>query len=185
MNSATRLLPASLAVLLTVASCQQPSELIDPAASSNLLSNGSFELHGNSSLLGWTPENPDTNLVRISTDVPINGGRYSLSIETVWGPKSTLCTGAPVTPGMHSYRLSLRAKRSGIGGEVTLSHRGSNTTSVSGTLAVQDSDWTHYALLEPVFAQSGDSLIVTLSGGSSQILRGTTWFDMVRLEQLY
>jgi hypothetical protein len=66
--------------------------------------------------------------------------------------------------------------------DLALKQAGS-TRALTG-LIVADSTWHHYSLLDTVTANAGDSLVITLSGGSSQLQTGTTYYDLCRLERI-
>ena len=56
-----------------------------PYLGTNLLLNGSFEENGMPSLRAWSLYWSDTNTVSFSSDVPPNGGRYSVRMNNHFG----------------------------------------------------------------------------------------------------
>lgn len=155
-------------------------------SSGNLLLNPSFESNGAPSLEHWSVQ--DTFLVRFSADVPPGGGSFSVSIEANWGPPGFVRTALPVPAGVHRYRLSWWGKKSGqIYGGAYLGIQKSDTLILflPKTSYTSDSTWAEYASLDTITTEAGDKLVVTFSGGVSQWLTGTTYFDLCSLEILY
>jgi hypothetical protein len=158
--------------------------IVDGDNSGNLLLNSSFEQGGVFSLAGWQVF--DTSAVKSSSDVPSNGGSYSVSIDAVWGLQGFIRTAVPAVPGTAIYQFSSWAKAVGSAGmgKMDLGLKQADSTHALKGLTVADSIWHHYSLIDTVTANAGDSLVITLSGGFSQLETGTTYYDLCRLERI-
>jgi hypothetical protein len=155
-----------------------------PSSGGDLLANPSFELNGSPSLQDWTQAYTDTSVHFFSSDVPPDGGRYSIVIDAVWGPPYTVSQAVPADAGNHRYEFSAWAKRSGFGGQMRISLQRSDSTYFEKTMNIVDTAWTQYSIIDTVTAESGDSVVVSVTGGFSQLLFGQTYFDDCDLERI-
>ncbi len=161
--------------------------LEDPVSSipdSNLLLNPSFEIYGIPSLLGWVPSTEDTSAIHFFREVPPQGGKYSLGLETAWTAANSATAKVPAMVGSHRYRLALWARSNGVSGFASLYLKTSDTLAFRKTVELPETAWTSYSLIDTIVAKQGDSLFVSLSGGMSQLLAGRTLFDLCTLEIL-
>jgi hypothetical protein len=172
--------------LITIAGCRDnPSS---PTSSDNLIINPSFEQNGNPSLTGWTYTFYDTSS-RFSSDVPVNGGLYSVSLTNLWGPPSPLQQAFPLSQGVYRYRLSAWSKavpKNALqaSGWMNIIHKTPDTLLVRKLISFGDSVWTEHSMLDTISAKEGDSIIVSLYAGHSQWSDGTTLFDLVEFIKL-
>ncbi len=154
-------------------------------SSGNLLLNPSFESNGAPSLEHWSVQ--DTSRVRFSPDVPPGGGSYSVAIAVDWAPPAFVRTAVAAPAGAHRYRLSWWGKSEQIAGAAYLGIQKPDTLILfypHGGLTI-DSTWTEYSLLDTIATETGDKLVITLSGGISQWSGGKTYYDLCSLEILY
>jgi hypothetical protein len=127
----------------------------------------------------------DSTLLFFSTDIPPGGGKYSLAFTTVWGPACRVSAIVQASPGTHQYRASIWAKSVGIGGSIRLYFKPANSPwFFQKSLMVTDTVWTAYSMVDSLTASVGDSVVVAISGGISEFLSGTTYYDLCKLEIL-
>jgi hypothetical protein len=160
------------------------SNPVGPSLGGNLLANPSFELNGSPSLDGWTQAYIDTSLFSFSSDVPPGGGEYSIVVQAVWGPPYTVSQTVPADAGNHQYAFSAWAKKTGFGGQMLLFLKRSDSTLFVKSRSIADTTWTQYSIADTVAAESGDSLVVSMTGGFSQLPAGRTFFNMCDLEKI-
>jgi hypothetical protein len=151
--------------------------IVGPPSGGNLIANSSFESNGTPSLQGW--QVIDTSVVRFSTDTPPDGGAWSIYIETVWG-QARIQTAVALPEGTHHYKLSTWAKRQGVGGKISLIFN----KAIRKSLTITDATWTVYTFNDTLTTVRGDSVVVELAGGSSQLFSGETYFDICKFERL-
>lgn len=164
-----------------------PTAPISPSATDNLLRNPSFESNGSPSLEGWIVD-VDTNRFSFSSDVPTSGGRYSVALETMWG-WATICQNVAANPGNHQYRFSAWAKGEyyyggQIRGRLKLCLKRADSLLFMKYVTVTDTIWNEYSIVDTLSVETGDSLRVVITGGYSQLARGTTFYDLCQLKQL-
>ena len=149
---------------------------------SAILINTSFELGGNHTLAGWTISTP--SVVSFSPDVPPDGGSWSVTIGVEWDPLPAISSNVPAPEGTHVYKLRVWAKRTGVGGSAAIMIRRPDTLLTSRFVAIPDTGWTTYTIIDTISAERGDSVGVRLAGAISQLVPGTTFFDLCVLEKL-
>ena len=171
----------SILMILFISSCSEEESPVTPPAG-NILINSSFEKNGQPSSDGWTIPAGS----KYSSDVPPNGGKYSLLLEPNWGPEIYAEIKVPVLDQYNSYRLSFWSKSSGVTsgiyGKAVLSlvRNGSEVKSISKTL--DNIVWSSNILADTFSVASGDSFLVKFSAGQSQLFPGETNFDICTLE---
>ena len=155
-----------------------------PTNVGNLLANSTFETGGHPSLIGWNVA--DTSVVHFSNDLPTGGSGSSIVMHAAWfapWPNNSIyCSVIPQT-GSHKYTLSVFAKNTGVGGIVSLyiNCPGRSNSSSAATLRASDSSWTYYSQTDTISTSLGDTLFVAVSGGGTELLPGTTYFNTCRL----
>ena len=171
-----------LLIVIVTQSCKKSNNtdgtITGPTESGNLISNSSFESNGIASFQGWWVS--DTSVVRFSNDVPQNGGNWSILIETIWGPPARVQTTVALEQGTFAYRLSTWAKKVVIGGKVSLIFK----DTIRKSLEISNTGWTEYNITDTLTAVAGDSIVIELAGGFSQLLTGMTYFDNCQFERL-
>jgi hypothetical protein len=144
----------------------------------NLLINTSFEKDGKFSSDGWTlPAQSDS-----SADVPAGGGSYSLELEASQPPESYAQITVPVNTQFSNYKLTFWSKYSVIEGKALLSLIRNGSAIKSLSILVEDIVWKSYSIQDTFNVALGDSFMVQLTGGSSQLLPGKTYFDLCQLQ---
>lgn len=162
--------------------CSKKNDSVNgPIPDNNLLPNSSFEFDGNPSLSSWIYS--DTFSIKLSNDVPVSGGNWSVSIDAVWGPPSWISSKITTTPGTHIYKFSFWAKAIRIGGTGYLELQRADSTITLKSVKIKDSVWYPYTLIDTVNLINGDSIIVNLTGGFSHKISGKTYYDLCRLEK--
>lgn len=177
----------TLLIIITVAlinCCSNSSDsIIDITLEENLIRNSSFEFKGVQSLEGWYVE--DTDRVGFSDDVPEGGGEWSVGIEPGLVPESYTISYLIAAPeGTHSYRFSFWAKRESISSVARLWVKKPDINLILRVIGISSSYWVQYSTLVTMDTQSGDTIIVQLDGGSTEVSTGSTKYDLVKLIKL-
>jgi len=165
-----------LALLIIGCTQDDPTEPTDE----NTLLYSSFEKNGKFSSEGWTlPSQSDS-----STDVPAGGGNFSLVLEASNPPESAHIK-VPVKTNFNEFKLTFWAKStgvtSGINGEAILSLVRNGSVIDSSSILVDLNIWKSYTIQDTFSVAAGDSFMVQLTAGISQLLPGKTYFDLCRL----
>jgi hypothetical protein len=106
-------------------------------------------------------------------------------MEATWLPGTFIETVIPAPSGIHPYRLSIWGKQAGlIRGSAWLSVKRSDTLNIRKSIVVIDTTWTLYSFRDTLTTGMGDSLVVRLTGGASELGSGETFFDLCELEEL-
>lgn len=177
----TKIFFTGLSLLLTtfiVVSCtEDPTE---PTEENTLLYT-SFENNGRFSADGWTlPALSDS-----SNDVPSGGGNFSLELEASQPPEVYAETKVPVKTQFNEFKLTFWARStavtSGIYGKAVLSLVRNGSTIQSSSISIDDLIWKDYSIQDTFTVAAGDSFMVQLSGGISQLFASKTYFDLCTL----
>lgn len=177
---------STISCAILILGCTKESS-ISPQIGGNMLKNPSFELNGTCSTDNWVSNihgDSDTNIIHHSSDVPSGGGTCSIVMEPNWGPAYTLSQTVPAIIGSNSYSLSFWAKKNGVGGKTMLYLKHQDSLIFINSIDVKDSIWTNYEIFGGVTATARDSIMITLSGGFSQLLTGKTYFDLIDLHKV-
>ncbi len=173
-------------VVAAISGCSKSSDVTTPIQShdSVVVFQTSFEANGIPSLQGWIPT--DTLLVRFSTQVPIDGGSYSLQIVGLRRRTNWVVESIPATRGTNFVRMSFWARRTGQATPYVVLglKRGEGIIAAHG-IPVIDTAWTSYAMDDTLAAEQGDSLWVKIDGGSGESWDGTSFYDLIALKRFY
>lgn len=161
-------------VSLFIFGCTDP---VEPGSGSVLFSS-SFEIDGNASLAGWVIPTGDSANVLFDTDVPTGGGSYSAALQSVNTLPAQLTRTVPIPIGKNVFDLSMYAKYSGSEGSFSIGIKNQERHITE----IKQTTWAPYHVVYTFTAAQGDSLIVTLSGGTSELIAGKTYFDLVTLK---
>jgi hypothetical protein len=162
-----------LAFLISACTNNEPTEPTDE----NTLLYSSFEKNGKFSRDGWTlPAQSDS-----SSDVPSGGGNFSLLLEASQPPEVYAFIKVPVKTEFNEYRLTIGSKYSVIEGKLILSLVRNGSVIDSSSILINNIIWETYSIQDTFSVASGDSLMVQLTAGISQLLPGKTYFDLCRL----
>jgi hypothetical protein len=161
--------------------CNEDS-ITSPEIGENLITNPSFEENGNASLAGWIIAGDTLN--QFTNEVPSGGGNWAVTINSVWiSPLvNGIYTTVKLSPGTHIYRFTVFAKYQKVKGNSNLLIVNRDTTIIRRSIQIVDTLWKQYSLIDTITAGGSDSLRVVLSGGSSQLLLGKTFFDLCTFE---
>ena len=165
----------SLLFTLFILGCtdDEPTEPTDE----NTLLYSSFEKDGRFSFDGWTlPVQSDS-----STDVPSGGGNFSLLLEASQPPEVYAYIKVPAKTEFTEYKLTIASKYSGIEGKMILSLVRNGSVIKSSSILIDDIIWESYSIQDTYDVASGDSFMVQLTAGFSQLLPGKTYFDLCTL----
>jgi len=167
--------------LLLLASCKSESPTSSGTGAIVLL-NSSFESDGMPSDSIWSI--PPPPLSGFSTDVPPNGGKYSIFIEA-GNPGQNALASLALPQGMHVFRLSIWAKTTAVTGYADLLFVPAySSNDLRKRIEIPDTTWHQYSLDDTLTAQSGDSIRVVLSAGIGEVIFSLAYFDLCKLEQL-
>lgn len=180
----------ALAFLLILLQCHSDKTPLSPAnisdCTGSLIPNCSFEENGEPTLQFW--ESSDTSAVHFSGEVPPGGGRWSVFVEASWfGPLlgySHIAYRLPLKQGVHIFRLTFYAKRTALYGSMSLFQIHGNETNQLKTVTITDSTWTKYQVQDTLTAAPGDSLLIFLTGGGTEVVYSATYYDLVKLTEL-
>jgi hypothetical protein len=149
----------------------------------NYIHNSSFEYNNLPSSDNWQSDQGIS--VIFSNDVPPGGGTWSVMLQTVWGPVLTLENTVAAVPGTQFLRYSAWCRGEGITGKAEFYLIRQKSMILRKGFDITDSSWVWYSYLDTVTLVPGDSLCIRLSGGFSNLLTGSTWFDLCKIEKLY
>jgi hypothetical protein len=176
-----------LSILTALAGCRE-SIINPPPGNDNLLVNPTFESGGVPSLDGWIVS--DSSNVRFSTEMPAGGAGSTITLQAQWfapWPNGAIYQSViPPASGTHRYRLSCFAKRFGISGSVTayLGRPSHSSSTQRIVLTIADTVWTRYSYEDTISTVGTDSFFITVTGGGTEILAGTSYFNTCRFEKL-
>jgi hypothetical protein len=172
----------SAAIAIAMYSCKKAGSTVveppEPPIGTNLIGNYSFEVNKTPSLQGWVTT--DTSAIGFSSDTPPNGGTWSIYIETTMQPGAEVQTAIAMPQGTYRYRLSTWAKRNNFGGGVFLIFN----KAIRKFLPIEDTTWTLCTINDTLTTVVGDTVIVALTGGGSELIAGRTYFDICKFERL-
>lgn len=162
-----------LAFLFIACTEDEPTEPTDE----NTLLYSSFEKNGRFSSEGWTlPAQSDS-----STDVPSGGGNFSLLLEASQPPEAYAQIKVPVKTNYNEFKLTFWSKYSVIEGTAILSLVRNGSVIKSSSILIDDIIWNSYSIQDTFSVAAGDSFMVQLTAGISQLLPGKTYFDLCTL----
>ncbi|RCK72650.1 MAG: hypothetical protein IGBAC_0461 [Ignavibacteriae bacterium] len=174
--------------LATQGCSKSENQIVNPPSDTNLLVNGSFEISGGASLQGWQTNTSDTAFISFSTDVPINGGSFSLRLRNEWTFPGAVWQTIVPSSGTHRYRLSASAKvlRSGAmaDGRISIGIKQAGIWNTTKSFSFSDTMWTEIVMLDTLTTVTGDTLRVSLAGGGTQFSFGYALFDLVKFQKL-
>ena len=171
-------------ILYSQIGCKQSP--VEPSTDYNLLSNGSFELNNTPTLEGWRFGNQQ--LTKLSSDVPPNGGNWSLQLTSDWAP-TTGFVYAPITniKSGNIIRLSAFVRATGkFGGRgiITLSVGPKVYNGHMKSSSSSDTVWNQISVTDTLTLSSSDTLWVILSAPVTEIIPFRQLFDLVKLEKV-
>ncbi|MFA6541516.1 MAG: hypothetical protein WCT99_07930 [Bacteroidota bacterium] len=130
----------------------------------NLLQNGSFEKDGVPSSSGWyfilPPNAPQFWIYKYSPDVPENGGKWSLSYDSLYEEPVLMLASSIDMPSIHhQYELTFWAKSWYANTRVQLMVvRKDNYSGWGRVVYIEDSMWTEHSII----LNTNDSLYLTI-----------------------
>jgi len=168
-----------LALLIILFSCNE-EELTEPTAE-NLLLSTSFEKNGVASAEGWKlPQGSE-----FSTDVPPNGGSFSLKLIANSPPEYAYIS-VPVKTQYKVNRLKFWSKSTGVSsdiyGEASLTLLRNGAELKSRSIQIDVITWTTFSIQDTFDVADGDSFKVQFSGGITQLFSANAYFDLVQLQ---
>lgn len=164
--------------IIVLTSCSNdPTEPTDE----NTLLYTSFESNGRFSTDGWTlPQLSDS-----SNDVPSGGGNFSLVLEATEPPEVYAQITVPVKTQYNNFKLTFWSKSTAVTnnvyGKAILSLVRNGSVVQSSSVTVDDIIWKSYSIQDTFSVAAGDSFLVQLSAGFSQLFAGKTFFDLCTL----
>jgi hypothetical protein len=174
-----------VACLFMMTACEKsynPGTARTRADTVDLIKNYTFEYNGLPLSEGWIEHNnSDINFVQ---DAPPGGGKWSLMLKAEWGPPEVLVNSIPAQPGLQVLRYSIWSRMDRIGGIAVFMLKRTDTLIMLKKFDIADTVWSRYSFTDTLTLSEGDTLMAELSGGFSQLLAGTTWFDLCRIEKI-
>ncbi len=160
--------------------------VLNPAGEvNNLIKNGSFESNGKPSLKYWSGR--DSSYATFSEDTPKEGGHWAvvLPVHSLEPLNLRLAQAAELHSGKHILKLSFWAKYQGLksGSALLVRQTADRQLILEKEIAVKDTVWTQYALVDTVQLNTNEKLYVNLSGGASELAGGATMFDLISLTE--
>ncbi len=176
-----------ISLLSVVFAC---SLVVNPAGEvNNLIKNGSFEENSKPTLKYWF--GLDSSVAKLVKDAPERGGEWSVAIplHRLEPLNFRLAQAVNLHSGTHILQFSFwgiwsKTDKS-LPGYANLIRKTKDGKLIDeGGLAVKDTTWTQYTLLDTVHLQEGEKLYVNLSGGAAELsTSSTTSFDLVSLTE--
>lgn len=166
-------------LLFIICSCSEE----EPTAPTeeNLLLNTSFEKNGQASSDGWTLPNGSN----FSSDVPPDGGAYSLELMANAPPDFAFIK-VPAKTQYTINKLTFWTKSGGVTsniyGEAILTQIRNGAELKSRGILVDKIVWSSFNIQDTFNVAEGDSFLVQLSGGISQLLSAKSYFDRCQLQ---
>jgi len=172
----------AVALLLAVFySCTQFVESGDPEPESKTLIFTSFESGGNASLSNWISPGPP--VVKFATDVPPNGGKYSIFLKAR-EIGAYVYTTVPALEGTHNYRLTFWSKSTEDPGSLQIYLKQDGNKVDKKREVIRTAEWTSFTIETEFTASAGDSIEVMLVGSLYIIPQGFNYFDLIKLVNL-
>lgn len=170
---------STMFALLFLISCNE-EEVTEPTEE-NLLLNTSFEENGVASAEGWKlPQGSE-----FSTDVPPNGGSFSLKLMANSPPEYAYIT-VPVKTNYTINRLKFWSKSTGVSsdiyGEASLTLLRNGAELKSRSIQIDVITWATFSIQDTFEVAEGDSFKVQFSGGITQLFSADAYFDLVQLQ---
>lgn len=167
-------------LLLIFCSCNE--EETTAPTDENLLLNTSFEKDGRFSAEGWTlPALSDS-----SSDVPTNGGSFSLVLQANAPPEVFAFIKVPVKTNYSINKLTFWAKSTGVSsdiyGKAVLSLVRNNVEMQSRSIQIDQIAWQSFSILDTFNVAVGDSFMIKFSGGINQLFSAEAYFDLCQLQ---
>ena len=175
--------------LLLIIACNNKEtndNIVEPKEPLNeILLNSSFEKDGQPFNDGWYIRNE--SLENYSTDVPENGGQFSLVLkgDTLGLPGQAARIILPAIMGNNIYKFSFWSRRQGSWGEVNMYIKTSDTSGYfTRSALVLDSTWTSYSFIDTIQTDEDDSLVFIIGGEHAWLPDGKVYFDLCKLEKI-
>ncbi len=151
----------------------------------NLIVNPSFELQGQPSLDGWNWINYDSLAIQFSNQSPQSGGNYSILLFPTWMYDNRIYQKLELSNGVHNYKFSVSAKNSkNILGYLFVEFYSKGRIVYNIRQYITNSNWTKYEIPFKLEVSEGDSLLVGISGGQTQAITDSNYFDFVEFYKL-
>ncbi len=137
-----------------------------------------FENNGQPSSDGWTIPSQS----KFAIDSPSGGGTYSLSLEANWGSELYAERKSAVMTQYKKYNLTFWSKYSTVKGKAILSLIRDGSVIAERSIQVDEIVWRSYSITDTFSVAAGDSFLVRITGGITQLLPAETNFDLCKLE---
>lgn len=164
--------------LLGLFGCSEP----DPVYLNNNVLEESFEKN-NMPLFEQWQKNFTDSLLKFAEDVPRDGGRYSIYLESIWGPPLSISREIDLNAGNYVLDLEVWSKTENVEGLIELGIQKQDTFEVLDTILVKAAQWTSYKKSISIELGISDKVKLVLSGGSSQLLQGRTYYDKITIKK--
>ena len=162
-------------------SCTQYVEPDDPEPESKTLIFTSFESGGNASLSNWISPGPP--IVKFATDVPPNGGNFSIFLKAR-EIGAYVYTTVPALEGTHNYRLTFWSKSTEDPGSLEIYLKQDGNKVNKKREVIRKEEWTSFTIETEFTASADDSIEVMLVGSLYSVPQGFNYFDLIKLVNL-
>lgn len=163
--------------------CGECDDITGPDGRENLIVNHSFEDESGRSLGGWVFDGVDEPA--FSENVPAGGGCWSVGLMPGWIPQTnSLAYTVAAPPGTHIFEFTFKARRDAVDGLAKLVLKRPDVILIRRTIGISSAGWTTYSVMDTITAEAGDSIVVHLDGGVTEVAGGHTWYDLVKLFKL-
>lgn len=188
MNSRLIIITLSFFITWFLYSCSDSDSLVSikqNVAKKNLIVNPSFELRGQPSLDGWNWTNYDSAAILFSNHTSQAGGNYAIVLFPIWMYDNRIYQKLDLSKGKHNYTFSVFAKNSKYFlGYSFVEFYSKGRIVYNIRQYIRNSIWTKYEIPLKLEVSEGDSLLVGLSGGQTQAITDSTYFDFVEFYEL-
>jgi hypothetical protein len=191
MKNTDILLGIVLTIFLLLNGCKKNEtineETSKPKNPINLITNSSFELNGQQSLVGWTVHSERFDF---TNNTPPGGGNWALEIPLGWFPfYNSVETIVPAPTGSNIYKFSIYGKVRKITnlplGYADFYVKHADTLVLCNSLHITDTTWSSYFKIDTLTTFLGDSLFVKIYTSLTEVSSdGPVIFDLCKLEKL-
>ncbi len=169
--------------LVCFLSCSDSSyNITDSPPPEDLILNSSFETYAGPSLEGWIVE--EESAVSFSHDAPKGGGNWAVAIHEAWIPQTyKISYLIPASDGSSKYRFSFWAKSPIYGANARLWIKEPDLNKIVKVIPISSSYWVPYSTTFTIGTNTGDTIVVELDGGSTEVAAGSALYDLVELKK--
>ncbi len=165
-----------ISVVLILVSCDD-SPIKSEGNPGYVYLNSSFEVNGKPDTTWWYGSD-----IGFAEDAPILGGQWSLMLTPGWIPQEGYAE-SQVTgvAGDYSIRLEAWMKTFKWRGSFSLRLRRNGELKTLKEISDTNSEWKKFSMNDTLSLAETDTVIVHLSAGTTEVVSGKVFFDLVKL----